>query len=157
MISVDEQLALIRRGVEQIVPEAELRDKLERSVKTGQPLRVKYGIDPTGIDVHLGHTVPLRKLRLFQPNQYISLDYEKQHALAFNVSPERRIDFQNINVEKSEPLRLEVEDFLECVTTRRRPRVSGEDGLRALDAALDILVKIEEHTRLVAHELQSRR
>src|SRR5437870_522473 len=64
--SVDEQLALIRRGVDQIVPEAELRTKLERSVKTGVPLRVKYGIDPTGIDVHLGHTVPLRKLRLFQ-------------------------------------------------------------------------------------------
>jgi tyrosyl-tRNA synthetase len=66
MKSVDEQLALIRRGVEQIVPEDELRQKLERSVKTGRPLRVKYGIDPTGIDVHLGHTVPLRKLRLFQ-------------------------------------------------------------------------------------------
>ena len=66
MKSVDDQLALIRRGAEQIVPEAELRQKLERSVKTGQPLRVKYGIDPTGIDVHLGHTVPLRKLRLFQ-------------------------------------------------------------------------------------------
>src|SRR6476620_1632571 len=64
--SVDEQLALIRRGVDQIVPENQLREKLERSVRTGQPLRVKYGIDPTGIDVHLGHTVPLRKLRLFQ-------------------------------------------------------------------------------------------
>jgi len=66
MKSVDEQLALIRRGAEQIVPEDELRQKLERSVKTGRPLRVKYGIDPTGIDVHLGHTVPLRKLRLLQ-------------------------------------------------------------------------------------------
>jgi tyrosyl-tRNA synthetase len=64
--SVAEQLALIRRGVEQIVPEDELRRKLERSLQTGTPLRVKYGIDPTGIDVHLGHTVPLRKLRLFQ-------------------------------------------------------------------------------------------
>src|SRR5690348_5142310 len=64
--TVDEQMALIRRGAEQIVPEAELRQKLERSVKTGKPLRIKYGIDPTGIDVHLGHTVPLRKLRLFQ-------------------------------------------------------------------------------------------
>jgi tyrosyl-tRNA synthetase len=62
----EEQFALIRRGVEQIVPETELRQKLERSVKTGKPLRVKYGIDPTGIDVHLGHTVPLRKVRLFQ-------------------------------------------------------------------------------------------
>src|SRR5438270_8131545 len=64
--TVDEQLALIRRGAEQVVPEAELRQKLERSVKSGKPLRVKYGIDPTGIDVHLGHTVPLRKLRVFQ-------------------------------------------------------------------------------------------
>src|SRR5439155_22605371 len=64
--SIDEQLALIRRGVEQLVPEAEMRQKLKRSEETGKPLRVKYGIDPTGIDVHLGHTVPLRKLRLFQ-------------------------------------------------------------------------------------------
>jgi tyrosyl-tRNA synthetase len=63
---VEEQLALIRRGVAQIETEAELRRKLERSFKTGKPLRVKYGIDPTGIDVHLGHTVPLRKLHLFQ-------------------------------------------------------------------------------------------
>ena len=63
---VEEQLAVIRRGVEKIVPEEELAAKLERSRKTGQPLRVKYGIDPTGIDVHLGHTVPLRKIRQFQ-------------------------------------------------------------------------------------------
>jgi tyrosyl-tRNA synthetase len=66
MRSVDEQLAIIRRGTEQITPEAELRQKLDRSLKTGEPLRVKYGIDPTGIDVHLGHTVPLRKLKQFQ-------------------------------------------------------------------------------------------
>lgn len=66
MKSVAEQLALIRRGVDQIEKEDELKQKLERSLKTGKPLRVKYGIDPTGIDVHLGHTVPLRKLRLFQ-------------------------------------------------------------------------------------------
>jgi tyrosyl-tRNA synthetase len=64
--SVDEQLELIRRGVEQIVPLEELKQKLQRSLKTGKPLRVKYGIDPTSIDVHLGHTVPLRKLRVFQ-------------------------------------------------------------------------------------------
>src|SRR5207253_9070425 len=57
---------LIRRGTDLIEPEKELIQKLERSVRTGQPLRVKYAIDPTGIDVHLGHTVPLRKLRVFQ-------------------------------------------------------------------------------------------
>jgi tyrosyl-tRNA synthetase len=63
---VDDQLAIIRRGVEKIVPEAELAGKLAASRSAGKPLRVKYGIDPTGIDVHLGHTVPLRKLRQFQ-------------------------------------------------------------------------------------------
>lgn len=63
---VDEQLRIIRRGVEQIVPEDELTRKLNNSFASGTPLRVKYGIDPTGIDVHLGHTVPLRKIRQFQ-------------------------------------------------------------------------------------------
>jgi tyrosyl-tRNA synthetase len=66
MRDVAEQLSILKRGVEQIVPEAEFVKKLERSVRTNRPLRVKYGIDPTGIDVHLGHTVPLRKLRQFQ-------------------------------------------------------------------------------------------
>ncbi|MCA9047424.1 MAG: tyrosine--tRNA ligase [Planctomycetaceae bacterium] len=63
---VEDQLRIIRRGVEKIVPEDELAKKLQHSRDTGVPLRVKYGIDPTGIDVHLGHTVPLRKIRQFQ-------------------------------------------------------------------------------------------
>src|SRR3954471_22110602 len=66
MRSAAEQHALIKRGCEQITPEPEFVKMLEQSVATGKPLRVKYGIDPTGIDVHLGHTVPLRQLRLFQ-------------------------------------------------------------------------------------------
>ena len=65
MKSVDEQMELILRGAE-VTTRDELRKKLERSVRTDTPLRVKYGIDPTGIDVHLGHTVPLRKMRQFQ-------------------------------------------------------------------------------------------
>ena len=63
---VDEQLALLLRGAAQVETRDELTKKLERSRATGAPLRVKYGIDPTGFDVHLGHTVPLRKLRQFQ-------------------------------------------------------------------------------------------
>lgn len=63
---VDEQLSILRRGVEKIVPDEELAQKLEWSRKLNRPLRVKYGIDPTGIDVHLGHTVPMRKMRQFQ-------------------------------------------------------------------------------------------
>ncbi|MFP6770150.1 MAG: tyrosine--tRNA ligase [Planctomycetaceae bacterium] len=63
---VTDQLAVIRRGIEEIVPESELLEKLERSRETDTPLRIKYGIDPTGIDLHLGHTVPMRKMRQFQ-------------------------------------------------------------------------------------------
>ncbi len=65
-LPVEEQLAIIGRGVEKIVPEQELAGKLKWSRETGTPLRVKYGIDPTGIDLHLGHTVPMRKMRQFQ-------------------------------------------------------------------------------------------
>ena len=65
-VSATEQLELLRRGVDKITPEPDFARKLETSAATGTPLRVKYGIDPTGIDVHLGHTVPLRKLRQFQ-------------------------------------------------------------------------------------------
>jgi tyrosyl-tRNA synthetase len=63
---VTEQLAVIRRGIEKIVPADELAPRLEQSRQTSVPLRIKYGIDPTAADVHLGHTVPLRKLRQFQ-------------------------------------------------------------------------------------------
>src|SRR5262245_47329544 len=60
------QLARIRRGTAQIELEAELRAKLERSLRTGTPLKVKLGLDPTAPDLHLGHTVVLQKLRDFQ-------------------------------------------------------------------------------------------
>src|SRR5579863_3363606 len=63
---VDEQLAYIKKGSAEIVKESELRTKLERSLKTGKPLRVKAGFDPTAPDLHLGHTVLLRKLKHFQ-------------------------------------------------------------------------------------------
>ena len=63
---VEEQLAILLRGAAHVEKADELRKKLERSHATGKPLRIKYGIDPTGFDVHLGHTVPLRKMRQFQ-------------------------------------------------------------------------------------------
>ncbi len=64
--SIDAQMARIRRGAAEIVVEAELRTKLERSVRTGSPLKIKLGLDPTAPDLHLGHTVVLQKLRDFQ-------------------------------------------------------------------------------------------
>lgn len=64
--SVDEQLAIIKRGTVEIVPEEELIHKLKKSRKENKPLRIKLGVDPTRPDLHLGHSVILRKLRQFQ-------------------------------------------------------------------------------------------
>jgi len=63
---IDEQLAYLKKGTAEVIPEAELRDKLQKSRSTGRPLRVKLGMDPTAPDLHLGHTVVLRKLKHFQ-------------------------------------------------------------------------------------------
>jgi tyrosyl-tRNA synthetase len=63
---IERQLRTIRSGVEELIPEAELVRKLERSIATKTPLRVKQGFDPTAPDIHLGHTIGLRKLRQFQ-------------------------------------------------------------------------------------------
>jgi tyrosyl-tRNA synthetase len=63
---VDEQLAYIKKGAAEIIRESELRERLEKSLKTGTPLRVKAGFDPTAPDLHVGHTVLLRKLKHFQ-------------------------------------------------------------------------------------------
>jgi tyrosyl-tRNA synthetase len=64
--SVDEQLTYLKKGSAEIIREADLRAKLEKSRTTGKPLRVKLGMDPTAPDLHLGHTVVLRKLKHFQ-------------------------------------------------------------------------------------------
>jgi predicted dehydrogenase len=114
---------------------------------------------PTGCVANLTasrvSTERIRKLRLFQPSQYISLDYSKQEAAAFAVGDGQKIDFQMLPVEKGEPLKVELEHFLECVATRQTPMVTGQDGLRALDAALAILAKIEEHAQVVERQLKS--
>ena len=64
--SLDEQFELISRGAEEIIPEQELRDKIENSIKNDKPLIVKLGCDPSRPDLHIGHSVVLRKLRHFQ-------------------------------------------------------------------------------------------
>ena len=66
MLDVNAQMEIIKRGTEQILPEDELIAKLERSMKTSTPLRIKQGFDPTAPDIHLGHTVTIRKLKQFQ-------------------------------------------------------------------------------------------
>jgi predicted dehydrogenase len=98
-------------------------------------------------------TERVRKLRFFQPHQYVSIDYARQDLLVIDVSgsgqpmtpglPGLRID--KPTVQPGEPLRLEIESFLECVRTRSKPRVSGEDGRAALALALEINAAIAEH------------
>ncbi|HBT83470.1 MAG TPA: tyrosine--tRNA ligase, partial [Desulfuromonas sp.] len=66
MKSVQEQMAVIRRGAVEILVEAELEEKIAGSLRTGTPLRIKAGFDPTAPDLHLGHTVLIQKLKQFQ-------------------------------------------------------------------------------------------
>jgi tyrosyl-tRNA synthetase len=65
-VTIEEQLALIKRGAVNIIDEEDLAKKVSRSIETGIPLKIKYGADPSASDLHLGHTVPLNKLRQFQ-------------------------------------------------------------------------------------------
>ena len=72
-MTIDEQLAYLAKGTTEIIRENELRAKLEKSAATGKPLRVKLGADPTAPDIHLGHTVVIRKLRAFQELGHIAI------------------------------------------------------------------------------------
>ncbi|MFL6375205.1 MAG: tyrosine--tRNA ligase [Pyrinomonadaceae bacterium] len=65
-MTIDEQLSYLKKGVVDLIRDEDLRKKLERAEKTGKPLRVKLGVDPTSPDIHLGHTVVVRKLKAFQ-------------------------------------------------------------------------------------------
>ena len=100
-------------------------------------------------------TERVRKLRLFQPHEYISLDYSRKDAVRFRVKPPMSIDFSPLPVAPGEPLALELEAFFESVVSRRPPAVTGEHGLAALEAATVILDKIEEHSRMVAEALKA--
>ena len=100
-------------------------------------------------------TERVRKLRLFQPHEYISLDYGRQDAVRYRVNPPMAVAFAPLAVTKDEPLPLELEGFFTSITTRQPPQVTGAQGLAALEVAFEILDKIEEHYRLVEKTLGS--
>jgi predicted dehydrogenase len=95
----------------------------------------------------------VRKLRFFQPKQYISLDYSRQDVMVFSVggagaeqpSVNPQIGFAKLPVTAEEPLQAELKSFLEAVRQRSQPVVSLEDGRRALALALDIVAAIRAH------------
>ena len=72
-MNIDEQMAYLAKGTTEIIRDTELRAKLEKSAASGKPLRVKLGADPTAPDIHLGHTVVIRKLRAFQELGHIAI------------------------------------------------------------------------------------
>jgi predicted dehydrogenase len=98
-------------------------------------------------------TERVRKLRLFQPQQYLSLDYERQDLAIFTVGEGRQIGFEKANVTKDEPLKLQLDAFLECVEKRNSPKCSGAGARLTLGVALSILDKIREHSEVVIQSL----
>ena len=100
-------------------------------------------------------TERVRKLRLFQPQQYISLDYAKQEVVRFSVGEGRQISFEQAPVEKGEPLSLQFEAFLDSVVSRQPAKLDGPAARRTLEVALSILAKIEEHSGIVSRTLSS--
>ena len=104
-------------------------------------------------------TERVRKLRLFQPRQYISVDYSRQEVLVFSVGePGEVAGVPSVNpqikvakpiIASEEPLRAELSSFLQAVRTRSQPLVSFEDGRRALAIALDIVTAMREHNQKV--------
>ena len=98
-------------------------------------------------------TERVRKLRLFQPQQYLSLDYERKDLAIFTVGEGRRVGFEQASVAKDEPLKLQLEAFLDCVETRNPPKCSGPGARLTLAVALAILDKIKEHSAVVSKSL----
>lgn len=118
---------------------------------------------------------PMRKIRLFSENVYISLDYEKQEAIIYKKSPELTVDSLNLHgldakslidlkgydfgdllevkhirmENEQEPLKMELESFVDCVLKDRGPAVSGKEGLKALRVATEVLERIEENLRVM--------
>jgi predicted dehydrogenase len=98
-------------------------------------------------------TERVRKLRLFQPQQYISLDYARQELLVFSVDDGRQVAFEPVPLAKAEPLQLQFDAFLDSVETRKSPKTSGLRARQTLRIALAILDKIEEHSEIVSKSL----
>ena len=98
-------------------------------------------------------TERVRKLRLFQPHEYISLDYGKQHAVKFHVGADRQISFAELLVAKGEPLALQFEAFLDSMENLTEPKLNGVAARRTLEVALAILDKMKEHSQVVAQAL----
>ena len=99
-------------------------------------------------------TERVRKLRLFQPKQYLSLDYGRQDLLIFSVGEKQQIGFEKAAVANGEPLKLQLDAFLDSVESRKLPKCSGVSARLTLGTALAILDNIKEHSEIVSRSLE---
>jgi tyrosyl-tRNA synthetase len=168
---VEEQLAYLKKGAAEIIPEADLKAKLENSLKTGKPLRAYLGVDPTAPDIHLGHTVVLRKLKHFQDLGHTAIfligDFSAMIGDPTGQSETRppltreQVDanaktylaqvFKLLDPQKTE-VRYNSE-WLDKLTSQEVVRICGHYSLARMLEREDFRSRLEHHHPISVHEL----
>jgi tyrosyl-tRNA synthetase len=168
---VEEQLAYLKKGTAEIIPEAELKAKLEHSFNTGTPLRVYLGVDPTAPDIHLGHTVVLRKLKHFQDLGHTAIfligDFSAMIGDPTGRSetrPPLSREEVNANAETYlaqvfkllDPQKTEVRynsEWLDKLSSYDIVRICGHYSLARMLEREDFRSRLEQHQPISVHEL----
>jgi tyrosyl-tRNA synthetase len=168
---VEEQLAYLKKGTAEVIPEAELKAKLEHSFKTGTPLRVYLGVDPTAPDIHLGHTVVLRKLKHFQDLGHTAIfligDFSAMIGDPTGRSetrPPLSREEVNANAETYlaqvfkllDPQKTEVRynsEWLDKLSSYDIVRICGHYSLARMLEREDFRSRLEQHQPISVHEL----
>ncbi|MGB6882601.1 MAG: tyrosine--tRNA ligase [Candidatus Acidiferrum sp.] len=168
---VEEQLAYLKKGTAEIIPEAELKAKLDHSFKTSTPLRVYLGVDPTAPDIHLGHTVVLRKLKHFQDLGHTAIfligDFSAMIGDPTGRSetrPPLSREEVNANAETYlaqvfkllDPQKTEVRynsEWLDKLSSYDIVRICGHYSLARMLEREDFHSRLEQHQPISVHEL----
>jgi tyrosyl-tRNA synthetase len=111
---IETQMGKIMRGVEEIIHEEEMRERIKQSLKSRKPLRIKLGVDPTAADIHLGHMVTIRKLKHFQDLGHIAIFLVGDFTARFgdpNERSESRVRLTKEQVwEHAKTLKVDLQD-----------------------------------------------
>jgi tyrosyl-tRNA synthetase len=168
---VEEQLAYLKKGTSEIIPEAELKAKLENSFKTNTPLRVYLGVDPTAPDIHLGHTVVLRKLKHFQDLGHTAIfligDFSAMIGDPTGRSETRPpLSREEVNANAGtylaqvfkllDPQKTEVRynsEWLDKLSSYDIVRICGHYSLARMLEREDFRSRLEQHQPISVHEL----
>ena len=163
-MTLDEQLACLKKGTAEIIPEGELRERLVQAEKAGRPLRVKLGVDPTAPDIHLGHLVVLRKLRQFQDLGHIAIfvvgDFTAQVGDPSGRSTARPALTREEVLANAETYKQQVFKILDRARTEVRfnsewlGKLAGEDLVRLCShyTVARMIEREDFHARLAANQ-----